>query len=1071
MKKRKHLKCKFTRSFLAFSLSIPMIIPFGSENLNAEEEYNYPFQNPNLSVEKRVDDLVSRLTIDEKISMMHQYQPEIPRLGVEAFKTGTEALHGVSWLGEATVFPQAVGLGSTWNTDLVKRVGNTVGKEVRGYHAEDPSLNGLNVWAPVVDPLRDPRWGRNEEGYSEDPTVTGEISTAYAAGLKGDDPFYMQTVPTLKHFLGYNNEENRGFSSSSIDPRNMHEYYLPPFETAIKNGAAHGIMPAYNEINGKPAILSPMINDFVKNKWAPEEFLVVSDAFDPSAIVNDHNYYDTHAEAHAHAIKAGVDSFTDQGTDPSLTTNAIKGALQQELITEKDIDEAISNTFSIRFRTGEFDPPEDNPYSNITKDVVNDEEHQKLAHEAAKESMVLLKNDQQTLPLDSESVNDISVIGPMGDTLYEDWYSGTMPYQVTALDGLKRELGEERVSFTEGVQSNAFKSVATGNYITAQDSVSTPLSADADDISDNETFDQEDWGKNVITLRAQANGKYVSIGDNNDLVNSEDQPHDWEVQETFEEQVQEDGTVALQHIGSSRYVSVTENDEITLIDTDEISDAEKFEVNTTNDGVEDAVTNAESSDAAIVFVGNNPYINGRETEDREDLNLPSKQQELIEKVHEANANTIVVVTGSYPFSINWADENVPAILYSAHGGQEYGNAVADVLSGKYSPAGRLSQTWYKDVNQLPDKMDYDIIKSGWTYQYFDEKPLYPFGHGLTYTDFSYENMNISSENEQITVTVDITNTGSTASDEVVQLYSKAAFESKMDRPNKQLQDFKRIHVKPNQSKAVEFTIPKEKLSIWDVSAEENVVETGPYDFMVGKSSEDIQVQETLEIDGEELSSRDLTTFTKAENYNSYEGVEIVEEDRYETYAVGEIETGDWISFEDSLFEEKTNRFSARVATDTDNAKIEIKSADPEKGELIKEINVPNTGGSQNWDTISTDIHEISGNHDIFFRFEGELSIDSFQFSDGLEISLLENKLKEHIHAENITNPLERQLMNRLRQAKRHLEAKRFSKSADSLQTFDDQLNNARMQKRINQEAKDDLKKSLSPAIEAVQALK
>nr|MDH3161681.1 glycoside hydrolase family 3 N-terminal domain-containing protein [Bacillus licheniformis] len=224
--------------------------------------------------------------------------------------------------------------------------------------------------------MRDPRWGRNEEGYSEDPFLTGEIATAYASGLRGDHPFYLKTVPTLKHFLAYNNETDRGFISSSIDPRNMHEYYLKPFETAISKKAAYGLMPAYNSVNDKPAILSPLLDSTVKRRWAGDDFFIVSDAFDPSGIVNDHKYYDSHEKAHAHAVKAGIDNFTDQGENPELTRNALTGALKQGLISEKDLDQALANTFSIRFRTGEFDPDELNPYSRLTDDVINSPKHQ-----------------------------------------------------------------------------------------------------------------------------------------------------------------------------------------------------------------------------------------------------------------------------------------------------------------------------------------------------------------------------------------------------------------------------------------------------------------------------------------------------------------------------------------------------------------------------------------------------------------------------------------------------------------------------------------------------------------------
>src|SRR5690606_9163945 len=340
-------------------------------------------------VAQRVTALLAQLTVEEKIALLHQYQPPIPRPGIGAFRTGAEALHGLAWLAPATVCPQAIGLAATWDPELVRAVGDAVGEEVRGFHHKDPSRGGLNVWAPVVNPLRDPRWGRNEEGYSEDPWLTGVLATAYASGLRGDHPRYLKTAPTLKHFLGYNNETARTTTSSNLSPRVLHEYELPAYRPALAAGAAVAVMASYNLVNGRPAHLSPLINSTLRG-WSEDEVLVVSDAGAPSFLVDDQHYFPDHVTSHAAALRAGLDSFTDADADSSVTVGRLTEALARGLITEADIDTAARRILTLRMRLGEFDPPEENPYADITAEVINCPAHQDLARRAARRSMVLL---------------------------------------------------------------------------------------------------------------------------------------------------------------------------------------------------------------------------------------------------------------------------------------------------------------------------------------------------------------------------------------------------------------------------------------------------------------------------------------------------------------------------------------------------------------------------------------------------------------------------------------------------------------------------------------------------------
>ncbi|MEU4221454.1 glycoside hydrolase family 3 N-terminal domain-containing protein, partial [Actinoplanes sp. NPDC026623] len=402
------------------------------------------FEDPGAPLPDRVADLLNRLTLAEKVGLLHQHQAAVPRLGVGPFRTGTEALHGVAWLGEATVFPQSVGLGSTWDPDLLRRIGAAVGDEVRGLHHKDPVRTGLNVWAPVVNPLRDPRWGRNEEGYSEDPWLTGVLGTAYAAGLRGDHPRYLRTAPTLKHFLGYNNETDRHLTSSDLPPRVLHEYELPAFRAPIAAGAAVAVMASYNLVNGRPAHLSPLLAAELRG-WTDDDVLVVGDAGACTNLAGDQRYLPDHASGFAAALRAGVDCFTE---DPHTTVGLLHEALDRGLLTESDVDTAVRHNLAIRFRLGEFDPAELNPYAATTADVVNRTEHQRLAREAARAAIVLLKNGDGLLPLDAPRT--VAVIGPLGDTVAADWYSGSLPYAVTVRAGLAGRLGADAVRGVEG---------------------------------------------------------------------------------------------------------------------------------------------------------------------------------------------------------------------------------------------------------------------------------------------------------------------------------------------------------------------------------------------------------------------------------------------------------------------------------------------------------------------------------------------------------------------------------------------------------------------------------------------
>lgn len=1013
----------------------------------------YPFQNPALPLEDRVNDLVSRFTLEEKVGLMLQYQIAVERLGVKAYKHGTEAAHGVAWLGEATGYPQPIGLGCTWDTELMQRVGSAIGDEARGFYKRNPEVNGLTLWAPTVDMERDPRWGRTEEAYGEDPVLTGKLSSALVQGIQGNHPKYMKAVATLKHFIANNNEIGRGDASVSIDPRNLREYYLKAFEIPFKEGGAQSMMTAYNAINGIPANLSPDVKGVVKQDWGMDGF-VVSDAYDVSGTVRDHGYLTSYKEAVARSIReGGIDSLTDDG---ELMKQSLREALAEGLLIEGDLDEALRNTFRVRFRLGEFDPASHNPYASIDESIIMHPDHAKLSREVAGKAVVLLKNENNMLPLSSEKLKKVAVIGPLGNIVYRDWYSGELPYAVTPLEAIQQRLGvneastdkyistdygNKKVVSATGTDRIRLKSTSNGKYLKIQPNDDAQLIANGQNCEEAAVFELTDWGWGSHTLIAEQNGRYVTTDDRS-VKASADHIWEWFTKEVFlAHSVDAEGDKIEGKSGEGDKIDEkitfsTWNDVPVTIRSGtgevvvgsgaaeetaneinvagaasvvrgegEIS-AEVFEVETITDKFVAAKEAASEAEVAIVFVGNHPLINGKETMDRPDITLPESQEQLIKEVMAVNPNTIVVVIGSYPFAINWVYEHVPAVLYSSHAGQELGNAIADVLFGDVNPAGRLNMTWYKSVDQLPAFMDYDIIKGERTYQYFKGEVLYPFGHGLSYTKFSYDSISLDrQQSDTLTITVSLTNTGNCDGEEVVQLYSHME-QSRVKRPLKQLLAFRRVKLVAGQSIDIMFTIPLPELAIWDVTRERFCIESGTYTFMAGSSSAILPLHVTFELEGEMsevIPSRDLSQPTKAINYDDYEGVQIGEcMDSEHTKSIACMEDSEalnvrsavevqkqagWIAFKEVDFGDGVSQFKLRAASAQGQAvAVEVRFQGV-NGTLVGKLEFTGTGVQQ-WQDYVIDLEYLEhivetngkyGSQDVFIVINGCAAISTIQF--------------------------------------------------------------------------------------------
>jgi beta-glucosidase len=733
------------RILFAAALALPLVAftftlsPSRATGLDSDAEgpttgrYQYPFQNPNLPAEERITNLLSLMTLEEKAACLGT-NPSVPRLGVKGAGQ-MEGLHGLAVGGPAkwgrehpvttTTFPQGYGLGETWDTDILMRAAAAEGFEARYIFQSEKyggGRTGLVIRAPNADLGRDPRWGRTEECYGEDPYLTGTLAVAFIKGLQGDDPRYWQSAALMKHFLANSNENGRGHTSSDFDERLFREYYSAPFRRGVEEGGSRAFMASYNKVNGVPMAVNPILETVTRREWG-QSGIICTDGGAMRQLVTEHKAFPDFEHAAAAVIKAGIGQFLDDYRGP------VNAALKDGLLSERDVDKVLRTNFRVMIKLGLLDPPSMVPYSRIGEgpEPWLSDEHKALARLVTQKSIVLLKNSQALLPLDKSKLKSLAVIGPHADEVLLDWYSGTPPFAVTPLEGIKNKVGADvKVAYADGKD-----------------------------------------------------------------------------------------------------------------------EAEAARV-------------AREADVALVVVGNRPTCgagweqcpvpsDGKEAVDRRAINL--EQEELIKRVFATNPRTVVVLVASFPFAINWTKENVPAIVHLTHNSEEEGDALADVLFGDYNPAGRLTQTWPKSIEQLPPMMDYDI-RHGRTYMYFRGEPLYPFGYGLSYTTFAYSNLRTSADamgaRGSVLVSVDVKNTGGRAGEEVVQLYVKH-LNSKVERPNFELKGFRRVALGAGQTKRVTMTLKGEQLAYWDARRNGFEVEPDTVRVMVGRSSADLVLAKNVRV--------------------------------------------------------------------------------------------------------------------------------------------------------------------------------------------------------------------------------
>lgn len=689
------------------------------------------FNNPAINEEQRLDDLITRMTLDEKVDALGN-NTQVPRLGIQA-SGSVEGLHGIVLGGPTygdrantptTGFPQAYGLGETWDTDLLHRVATYISTENR-YLFQNAKYrkSGLIMWTPNVDLGRDPRWGRTEECYGEDAFLTSRLAVAFIKGIQGDHPKYWRNASLMKHFLSNSNEYGRTFSSSNYSDKLFREYYAYPFYKGVTEGGSQALMTAYNAYNGTPCIMHPVLRNIVMKEWGLNGTLL-TDGGAFRLLLSDHKRFDNdRAAAAAACIKAGITKFLDEYKD------AVYEALHRKLISVEDIEKAIRGNLRISLKLGLLDHAEDNPYAAIgVTDTVapwSKPETKALVREATLKSVVLLKNKDHLLPLDRHKIKKIAVIGQRATEVLQDWYAGKPFYTVNVLDAIREEAGSD---------------------------------------------------------------------------------------------------IEVRYVKTNR--------------------------------MDSARTVAAWADVAIVCVGNHPTCDagweqapviseGKEAVDRQSLQLD--QEDLLLQVAQTNPNTIGVLISSFPYAINRANQTVPALLHLTQCSQELGHAVSDVIFGHYNPAGRLTQTWVKNITDLPHMMDYDITH-GRTYMYFKEKPLYPFGYGLSYTRFNYSgttlNDRVIERGDTLRVCFNLKNSGDMDGDEVVQLYVSARKHTDKD-PIKQLKAFQRISLRKGETKKVELTVPYTELQVWDEKQNRFILPDKEMTLEIGASSSDIRLRTTF----------------------------------------------------------------------------------------------------------------------------------------------------------------------------------------------------------------------------------
>ncbi len=861
------------------------------------------YQDINRSFEERAADLVSRMTLEEKVSQMQNDAPAIERLGVPKYEWWNEALHGVARAGAATVFPQAIGLAASFDPDMMLEVATVISDEGRAKYNEFSSRDqrnryqGLTFWSPNINIFRDPRWGRGQETYGEDPFLTSRMGVAFVKGMQGDHPKYRKTDATAKHFAVHSGpEHNRHEFDARPTERDLYETYLPAFQALVQEANVASVMGAYNRVNGESASASQrLLIDILRKDWGFKGY-VVSDCDSIEDIFKFHKIVATAEEAAALGVKKGLE--LNCGKTYAALTNAVK----QGLISEAELDDALHRLFYTRFRLGMFDPAEQVPWTSTPYSVNQAPQHDELARRAAQKSLVLLKNakigKKPLLPL-SKDIKSIAVVGPTADevmSLLGNYY-GTPAKPVTILQGIRDAVSPStQVYYARGVDlvegreepraapviepqylrpsANSNEQGLQAEYFRSADLRGEPVlrridpriafrwdrGAPTDDLVargelqkdnalDGDHFSVRWTGKLLPPVTGEyefhvsANDGFRLLIDNKNVLDS------WQLAERLS------GKTAKVQLQANKPV------DIKLEYFEDIRDAEvrlAWQLPGAKSPYEEALEAAKKSDVVVFVGGLTGDVEGEEMRvnypgfmggDRTDLRLPKPQRELLQDLVAAGKPVILVLTGGSAIAIDWADQHVPAILMAWYPGQRGGSAVADVLFGDASPGGRLPVTFYKADAKLPHFEDYSM--QGRTYRYYEDKPLYPFGYGLSYADFQYDKLRIGkttlAADGQATVRIRLKNRGKMAATEVVQVYVRPLQRGEND-VIKNLRAFKAVELQPGSTQNLEFTLATAKdFTYYDEQQKMYRVKPGKYEIQVGASSSDIRLKKTITV--------------------------------------------------------------------------------------------------------------------------------------------------------------------------------------------------------------------------------
>lgn len=864
-------------------LFIAGMLAAGSTNSGAQ---TYPFQDTSLSFHERAKNLVSLLTLDEKINQVGHKTMSINRNGISVpgYNYWNEALHGVARSGLATSFPESKGMSSTWDRQLIYDCAWATSDEARVYN--NTKSKGLIYWCPTINMSRDPRWGRDEENYGEDPFLTGELAVQYIKGMQGDDgrphKFY-KTIATVKHFAANNYEKGRHNTSSEVSDKNLREYYLPAFEKSVNQANVRSVMSAYNALNGVPCCANNvLLNDILRGEWGFNGF-VTSDCGAIDDIYQKHHYVATAAEASASAIINGEDlncgnTFQDY----------CKEAIEKGYMTEADLDSALTRVFEARFSVGEFDDKASVDWTSTPDSLLNCQAHKDLAYKAAQEAIVLLKNDNNTLPLSKNK--SVAVIGPLGNTISLGGYSGSPTDLTTPLQGIAEKMNFAISDGTIQFEDCDEQSTESG---------SKRLTHEANGSAGNIGYVYSgDWlGYHHVNLGNGCSKLSVYSGAKNK------QPTTMEV---FLDSITDTPAVTLTLATTGNWSKYAE----TIVDVDpnvfkgihdiytrftftgnkyganldwfkfyNPDDPDPLQTNgplyfvkgcnvtgNVNLDIDKAVEIAKKADVVVMDLGTDLDVSD-ESHDRTSLALPGNQQTLLERVYAANPNIVLILQTCSSVDISWAKEHVPAIIEAWYGGQAQGKAIADVLFGDYNPSGKLTSTWYASQSDLPSGMlNYNIDDAKYTYMYYDKTPQYPFGYGLSYTTFEYSDLSISpktlNDGDSATITFNVKNTGTREGTEIVQLYTHT--NGSLGGQIKQLNGFDRVELQPSETKTVTLKLGFDQMRHYNESTHSFDVEGGAVDILVGASSDDIRLRGQLNT-AEKRGDSNLTGIEYARN--------------------------------------------------------------------------------------------------------------------------------------------------------------------------------------------------------------